>query len=89
MSDGELEAIRCSFRPDKIRVLLLGESPPPRRGFFYTRDSSLYRFTAPVLQREWNFPTEPAAFLARFAESGFFLDDFSSRRGDKACAAHG
>lgn len=83
MSDGDLEAIRGSFRPTKIRVLLLGESPPPRRGFFYTGDSSLYRFTAPVLQEQCGFPVEPAAFLARFAESGFFLDDFSSRRGDK------
>jgi hypothetical protein len=83
MFEGDLEAIRRSFRPDTIRVLLLGESPPPGRGFFYAGDSSLYRFTAPVLRRICRFPLEPEAFLVRFAGSGFFLDDFSSRRGDK------
>lgn len=83
MSDGDLEAIRRSFRPDKIRVLLLGESPPPGRGFFYAGDSSLYRFTAPVVRRICRFPLEPEAFLTGFAGAGFFLDDFSSRRGDK------
>lgn len=62
---------------------MLGESPPPGRGFFYTADSSLYRFTAPVLRQECGFPREPAAFLSSFGYAGFFLDDYSSRRGDK------
>ncbi len=64
-------------------MLLLGESPPRGRGFFYTGNSSLYQFTAPVLQRECKFPLDRAAFLERFVEAGFFLDDFSSIRGDK------
>jgi len=67
--------------------LLLGDSPPPGRGFFYTGDSSLYRFTAPVLQQESEFPREPQAFRSRFAHAGFVLDDFSSRRGDKPAQA--
>jgi hypothetical protein len=70
-------------------VLLLGESPPPGRGFFYSGDSSLYRFTFPVLSEECGFPTEPTAFLSRFAEARFFLDDFSSTRGDKTAARVG
>lgn len=67
----------------------MGESPPPGRGFFYTGDSSLYRFTAPVLVQECGFPREPEQFLRRFSQAGFFLDDFSSTRGDKPAARPG
>lgn len=77
------ETVRQRFRPERIRILLLGESPPPGRGFFYTADSSLYRFTSPVLQEECGFPLEPRAFLSRFAGPGFYLDDYSPRRSDK------
>jgi hypothetical protein len=84
MSDGELEAIRRKYLPpDGVRILLLGESPPPGRGFFYTCDSSLYRFTWPVLVEGYGFPAEPSRFLESFAAAGFFLDDFSPIRGDK------
>jgi hypothetical protein len=63
--------------------LLVGESPPRGRGFFYTGDSTLYRATAPVLVEECGFPRQPAAFLRSFAGSGFYLDDFSYDRGAK------
>lgn len=82
--NGDLEAIRDEYRPASgVRVLLIGESPPRGWGFFYTANSSLSRCTVPVLVKERGFPEEPAAFLRRFAEAGFFLDDFSSKRGDK------
>ena len=83
----DLETIRDRYRPKSaVRVLLVGESPPPGRGFFYTGNSTLFKFTAPVLMKQCGFPAEPADFLRRFAQAGFFLDDFSSQRGDKPAA---
>jgi hypothetical protein len=67
-------------------VLLIGESPPRGRGFFYTGDSALYRFTAPVLLEECSFPQGRERFLGRFSDAGFFLDDLSPTRGDKPAA---
>ena len=78
----DLEAIRRSYLPDRIRILLLGESPPPRRGFFYLGTSTLYRHTVPVFVSEYGFPDDPKGFLKRFSAAGFYLDDFSSKRGD-------
>lgn len=69
--------------PGGIRVLFLGESPPPGKGFFYTGDSTLFRTTVPVFVAKCGFPSEPARFLSAFAEGGFYLEDFSLTRGDK------
>jgi len=79
----DLEAIRLGYRPDAdIRVLLIGESPPPGRGFFYTGDSTLFRASVPVFAERCGFPSDPEAFLRRFAGEGFYLDDLSTLRGD-------
>jgi hypothetical protein len=86
----DLEEIRASFRPQAgVRFLLLGESPPPGRGFFYTGDSTLFRTTVPLLVDRCGFPHTPAQFLRQFADAGFFLDDFSFTRGDKPAARAG
>lgn len=80
----DLEAIRQRFLPaGGIRVLMVGESPPPVRGFFYTGDSTLYRHTQPALVERCRFPSERDPFLARFAREGFYLADISTARGDK------
>lgn len=78
----DLEAVRAEYRPSRIRVLMLGESPPPSRGFFYTCDSTLYRVSLPVFDDVCNFPRSCRQFLAAFMKAGFYLDDFSSFRGD-------
>ncbi len=72
MSTDDLVTIRERYRPSAVRVLLIGESPPPGRGFFYTGESSLFKFTVPVLVQQCGFTAEPAGFLRRFAEAGFF-----------------
>jgi hypothetical protein len=84
----DLEAIRRGyFPPECIRVLLLGESPPPGRGFFYTGDSTLFRQVVPVFKEACGFPDDDAGFfLPRFAAAGYYLDDFSPKRGDKPAA---
>lgn len=79
----DIERTRERHRPSRIRVLMLGESPPRGRGFFYTGDSTLFRCTVPVLVRECGFPDDQDSFLARFKEEGFYLHDFSSERGRK------
>ncbi len=80
----DLEVIRAQFLPaDGIRVLLVGESPPPGRGFFYTGDSTLFRDTHRVFINRCSFAADEAAFLRQFAEAGFYLADLSGVRGDK------
>jgi hypothetical protein len=80
----DLEAVRrAHLPPDGIRLLLLGESPPPGKGFFYTGDSTLFRATVPVFVEECGFPSGATEFLSAFAGGGFFLEDFSSIRGAK------
>lgn len=83
--DLDLEEIRSSYRPasGELRVLFVGESPPRGRGFFYAADSTLFRCMVPVLVEECGFPEEPEAFLERFREGGFYIEDFSHVRGDK------
>jgi hypothetical protein len=41
----KLETIRRSYRPQKIKVLFVGESIPSNNTFFYTEDSPLYKYT--------------------------------------------
>ncbi len=79
-----LELTRRTFLPGgSLRVLLIGESPPPVRGFFYFGDSSLFRATRPVLCKKLELPHDRDAFLAGFRAAGWFLDDLSTLRGDK------
>lgn len=80
----DLEAIRQAYLPPYgIRLLLLGESPPPGKGFFYTGDSTLFRATVPVFVEECGFPSGVTEFLPAFAGAGFFLEDFSLIQGAK------
>ncbi len=79
-----LEAIRVRFLPASgVRVLLVGESTPPGRGFFYTADSTLFRQSHQVFRDRCGFAADEAAFLRQFAEAGFYLADLSGTRGDK------
>ena len=80
----DLEQKRMSFLPEgPLRVLMIGESPPPGRGFFYCGDSTLYRATKPILCDRLGFPDDRERFLASFRKSGWYLEDFSTIRGDK------
>lgn len=79
----DIERVRSRFTPERIRILLLGESPPPKRGFFYTGDSTLFYETVAVMTEACGFSGSPVAFLTSFRKAGFFFDDFSQQRGDK------
>jgi hypothetical protein len=83
--DGELEQLRAAYRPahGELKLLLLGESPPPGSGFFYLARSTIFTCTRRVLVEQCDLPHDANAFLDAFAGAGFFLDDFSSARGDQ------
>jgi hypothetical protein len=83
VASGELEQLRAEYRPARIRLLLLGESPPPGNGFFYLARSTIFTCTRRVLVEQCDFPHDANSFLDAFAAAGFFLDDFSPRRGDQ------
>jgi hypothetical protein len=72
----DFEALRQRYRPDEVRVLVVGESRPAGGTFFYAGDSLLFKATrsafVEVYEYDW---AEPAAFLEFFKERGFFLID--------------
>jgi hypothetical protein len=80
---GELEQLRAEYRPASVRLLLLGESPPPGKGFLYLARSTIFTCTRRVLVEHYDFPSNAGAFLDAFAAAGFYLEDFSARRGDQ------
>ena len=64
----DLERLRKSFKPEPIRTLFVGESPPHGGSFFYRENSGLYR----AMKKAFG---ERPEFLAWFKAKGFFLDD--------------
>ena len=71
-----IEAVRARFKPEPIRVLFVGESPPAGGTFFYNANSNLYRYTeeafAAAFGRQFGSGEE---FLKFFAGLGCYLDD--------------
>jgi len=73
-----IENIRLSFRPDRIRVLFVGESPPANGTFFYKCDSNLCHYTQEAFSSTFDMEFLDAAhFLKFFGDQGCYLDDLS------------
>ncbi len=73
----DTEAIRNSFRPKTIRLLLLGESPPASGNFFYV-NSHMTSYTASAFEKAHsrNFSNQDETqFLEHFKACGCYLDD--------------
>ena len=68
------ERRRLRFRPARVELLFVGESPPASGRFFYQGDSGLYR-----AMREAFLVADPsmsdASFLAAFQTAGCYLID--------------
>ena len=62
------EDLQARYKPGRVQVLLVGESPPAGGTFFYRGDSILYRAFGEAFGHPHNF-------LAEFQRRGFFLDD--------------
>jgi hypothetical protein len=71
-----LEQLRESYKPETVRCLFIGESPPAGGTFFYAGDSLLARYTQRAFEASYGalFPA-PEQFLAAFAAAGCYLDD--------------
>lgn len=74
--DTALEALRSSFRPDTVRVLFIGESPPAGVTFFYLANSNLARCTQDAFKVVFGETAGTGqSFLSFFKNLGCYLDD--------------
>jgi hypothetical protein len=87
------EALRRRYRPAKVRLLFVGESPPASGRFFYQADSGLYRAVRNTFAAA--LPNlNDADFLESFRDLGCYLvdlcgmpvDRLSKKGRKKACA---
>ncbi len=70
-----VEAIRRTFKPEFVNVLLVGESAPESGSFFYTGDA-LAAHTAEAFARVYGEERLDARrFLERFQGNEFYFDD--------------
>jgi hypothetical protein len=76
------EALRRRFLPQRVRILLVGESPPASGRFFYCEDSGLYRAVRDVF-KEADPAISDEGFLRRFQTCGCYLIDLCEDPVDK------
>ena len=70
------EELRQVYKPDEVRLLLVGESPPAGHTFFYRGDSNLCRHTQEAFSAAFGTEYEDAgSFLVHFWRMGCYLDD--------------
>jgi len=68
------ERLRKQYRPDRIRILFIGESPPASGRFFYQADSGLYHAVRETFVQA--FPSlRDTEFLDSFVALGCYLID--------------
>jgi len=71
------EKLRESYKPSKIRLLLMGESAPASGRFFYQK-SLMTVYTSRAFEEVFEKPCpNPASFLDFFRATGCYLDDLS------------
>jgi hypothetical protein len=69
------ERQRRRYRPDDVRVLFIGESPPAGGTFFYWANSKLYDATREAFQSAMPALRRQDDFLSAFQRLGCYLDD--------------
>jgi len=90
----EHERLRLRYRPEPVRLLFIGESPPASGRFFYRGDSGLYRAMREAFQIADPSIREDT-FLTAFQAAGCYLidlcpepvDDLDSESRRAACLA--
>jgi hypothetical protein len=70
------ERLRESFRPKRIQVLFIGESPPASGRFFYSANSGLYRAMRSAFQTA-DPEIDDENFLDAFRSRGCYLTDLA------------
>jgi hypothetical protein len=79
----DTEALRKSYKPDQIKLLFVGESPPASGKFFYYK-GAMTTFTALAFEKVFDrvFP-DTSSFLKFFQHIGCFLEDLCLEPVDK------
>jgi hypothetical protein len=76
------ERLRLSYRPARVRMLFVGESPPASGRFFYQADSGLYRAMRDAFARA--LPNvDKDDFLKQFQVLGCYLVDLCGKPVDR------
>ena len=77
----DIEARRAAGRPDRVRLLLVGESSPAGGTHFYLANSNLYRAIREGLAQGLSISQAPAGddFLTWFRDLGCWLVDMADR----------
>lgn len=68
------ERLRRLYRPSRVRILFVGESPPASGRFFYRADSGLYRAMRDTFVTAFPFLSK-TRFLDSFRSLGCYLVD--------------
>jgi hypothetical protein len=68
------ELLREHYRPDRVEILFVGESPPASGRFFYQADSGLYRAIRETFLQGFPF-LRNTEFLDSFCSLGCYLVD--------------
>ncbi|MFO7707294.1 MAG: hypothetical protein R6V84_03910 [Desulfobacterales bacterium] len=72
------EDLREWFQPPKIRLLLVGESPPRNEDQFFYRGGNMQKFTMKAFEKAHSRTfSDSKEFLCYFKNCGCFLDDLS------------
>ncbi len=82
MNARQRERLRRQFRPERVRVLFVGESPPASGRFFYRGDSGLYRAMREAFQAAGEVEDD-GAFLGFFQATGHYFVDLCVEPVDK------
>lgn len=76
------ERLRARYRPERVRILFVGEAPPASGRFFYQADSGLYRAIKDTFLVA--FPhLRKGNFLDSFRSLGCYLVDLCGRPVDR------
>jgi hypothetical protein len=79
----DIEAVRRSYKPEKIRLLLVGESPPASGEFFYLK-SNMTIYTSKAFEQVFlRTFHDIVSFLRFFRQIGCYLDDLCLTPVDK------
>lgn len=79
------KSLRTRYKPRRVKVLFIGESPPAGDTYFFAGNSNLFRATRNAFERflSRRFKT-PEAFLRFLCKQGFFLEDLCSEPVNRA-----
>ena len=69
------ENLRKRYRPNRVRILFVGESPPASGRFFYQADSGLYRAVRTTFLQAFPSLRNSTEFLDSFCSLGCYLVD--------------